>query len=263
MPQRFSSSAGTPWDPVWSPLGDPWATVGNLAGKICRRPNGDRGISVRSSGTSSRVLERRSTDVYKGKLAGRWPADSRAFICRSPHGDHGWSHRDLSIHLLDPSQQCKSRTLVDELTRRADLKVDTTIAVHVSIDRFLTMGPHKRTKAKNAKAHETSRREEGDTARAGEADEPSTSQEPEDPVDAGVSGDDDTSTRNSISLSQTNRTSWSQPSSPNTQCFTTGPIRTIRTRRREISWPSSLPSPCSQVVSVFFHSNIFFTGYYF
>ena len=26
---------------------------------------------------------------------------------------------------------------MDELTRRADLKVDTTIAVHVSIDRFL------------------------------------------------------------------------------------------------------------------------------
>ena len=84
---------------------------------------------------------------------------------------------------------------MDELTRRADLKVDTTIAVHVSIDRFLTMGPHKRTKGKHAKARETSRREEGDTARAGEADEPSTSQEPEDPVDAGVSGDDDTLTQ--------------------------------------------------------------------
>ena len=84
---------------------------------------------------------------------------------------------------------------MDELTRRADLKVDTTIAVHVSIDRFLTMGQPKRTKGKNAKARETSRREEGDTARAGEADEPSTSQEHEDPVDAGVSGDDDTSTQ--------------------------------------------------------------------
>ena len=84
---------------------------------------------------------------------------------------------------------------MDELTRRADLKVDTTIAVHVSIDWFLTMGPHKRTKGKNAKARETSRREEGDTARAGEADEPSTSQEHEDPVDADVSGDDDTSTQ--------------------------------------------------------------------
>ena len=84
---------------------------------------------------------------------------------------------------------------MDELTRRADLKVDTTIAVHVSIDRFLTMGQPKRTKGKNAKARETSRREEGDMARAGEADEPSTSQEHEDPVDAGVSGDDDTSTQ--------------------------------------------------------------------
>ena len=73
--------------------------------------------------------------------------------------------------------------------------MDTTIAVHVSIDRFLTMGQPKRTKDKNAKARETSRQEEGDTARAGEADEPSTSQEHEDPVDAGVSGDDDTSTK--------------------------------------------------------------------
>ena len=159
MPQRFSSSASTPWDPVWSQLGDPWATVGYLAEKIRRRPNGHRGISVQSSRASSRVMERRSTNVYKGKLTGRRPSDSRAFICRSPHGDHGWSHGDQSIHLLDPSQQYKSRTLVDEITRRADLKVDTTIAVHVSIDRFLTMGPQKRTKGKNAKAHETSRRE--------------------------------------------------------------------------------------------------------
>ena len=66
---------------------------------------------------------------------------------------------------------------MDELTRRADLKVDTTIAIHVSIDRFLTMGQPKRNKGKNAKARETSRREEGDTAKAGEADEPSTSHE--------------------------------------------------------------------------------------
>ena len=80
---------------------------------------------------------------------------------------------------------------MDELTRRTDLKVDTTIAVHVSIDRFLTMGQPKKTKGKSAKAGETSTR---DTARAGEADEPSTSQEHEDPVDAGVSGDEDTST---------------------------------------------------------------------
>ena len=96
---------------------------------------------------------------------------------------------------------------MDELTRRADLKVDTTIAVHVLIDRFLTMGPHKRTKGKNAKARETSRREEGDMARAGEADEPSTSQEPEDPVDAGVSETTTLRPSNSISRSQTNRTS--------------------------------------------------------
>ena len=57
------------------------------------------------------------------------------------------------------------------------------------------MGQPKRNKGKNAKARETSRREEGDTARAGEADEPSTSHERDDPVEAGVSGDDDTSTQ--------------------------------------------------------------------
>ena len=87
MPQPFYSSGGTPWDTVRSPHGDPWATVRNLAEKISRRPNGDQWISVRSSGDSSRMIERRSTDDYKGKLAGRWPADSRAFTCRSPQ-DH-------------------------------------------------------------------------------------------------------------------------------------------------------------------------------
>ena len=90
---------------------------------------------------------------------------------------------------------------MDELTRWADFKVDTTIAVHVSIDRFLAMSRPKRTKGKNAKACETSKREKGDTARAGEADELSTSQEHEDPVDAGVSGDDDTSTQQLNKLS--------------------------------------------------------------
>ena len=84
MPQRFYSSGGTPWDTVRSPHGDLRATVRNLAEKICRRPNGDQGISLRSSGDSSQVIKRRSTDVYKGKLAGRWPADSHAFTCRSP-----------------------------------------------------------------------------------------------------------------------------------------------------------------------------------
>ena len=83
---------------------------------------------------------------------------------------------------------------MDDLTRWADLKVDTTIAVHVPIDWFLTMGQGKKQKGKSGKARETSRREEPDTARAGEADEPSTSQEPEDPFDAGNSGDEDTST---------------------------------------------------------------------
>ena len=87
MPQRFYSSGGTPRDTVQSPHGDLLATVWNLAEKIRRRHNGDRGISVWSSGDSSRMIERRSTDVNKGKLARRWPADSRAFTCRSPQ-DH-------------------------------------------------------------------------------------------------------------------------------------------------------------------------------
>ena len=56
------------------------------------------------------------------------------------------------------------------------------------------MGQGKKQKGKSGKARETSRREEPDTARAGEADEPSTSQEPEDPFDEGNSGDEDTST---------------------------------------------------------------------
>ena len=67
-----------------------------------------------------------------------------------------------------------------------------TIEVHVLIDRFLTMG--KKTKGKIAKPRETSRRGQGDTARAGEGDEPSKSHEHEDPFDAGFSGDEDTLT---------------------------------------------------------------------
>ena len=49
---------------------------------------------------------------------------------------------------------------MDEFTRREDLKVDTTIVVHISIDRFLIMGK-KTNKGKIAKARETSRREQG------------------------------------------------------------------------------------------------------
>ena len=44
------------------------------------------------------------------------------------------------------------------------------------------MGQGKKKNGKSGKARETARREEPETARAGEADEPSTSQEPgEDP----------------------------------------------------------------------------------
>ena len=55
------------------------------------------------------------------------------------------------------------------------------------------MGQGKKQKGKSGKARETARREEPDTARAGEADEPSTSQEPQDPFHEG-SGVEDTAT---------------------------------------------------------------------
>ena len=61
------------------------------------------------------------------------------------------------------------------------------------------MGNPRKNKDKKkesaSKTHETPRREEGATARAGEAEEPSTSQVEDAPVDAGVSGDDDGSTQ--------------------------------------------------------------------
>ena len=87
MPQRFYSSGSIPRDTVRSMHGDPWATVQNLAKKIRRRPNGDRSFSAWSPRDSSWIIARRSTDVYKGKLAGRWPTDSCAVTCRSPQ-DH-------------------------------------------------------------------------------------------------------------------------------------------------------------------------------
>ena len=55
------------------------------------------------------------------------------------------------------------------------------------------MGQGKKPKGKSDKPHETARREEPDTARAGEGDEPSTSQEAQDPFHEG-SGDEDTPT---------------------------------------------------------------------
>ena len=81
MPQRFYSSGSIP---VRSLHGDPWATVRNLAEKNCRRPNGDRPLSVRSLRDSSRMIARTSSDIYKGKLAGQLFRDSRAITCRSP-----------------------------------------------------------------------------------------------------------------------------------------------------------------------------------
>ena len=57
------------------------------------------------------------------------------------------------------------------------------------------MGQGKKQKSKSGKARETARREEPEKARAGEGDEPSTSQEPgEDPFSQVNSGDEDTAT---------------------------------------------------------------------
>ena len=75
-----------------------------------------------------------------------------------------------------------------------------------------------------SKTRDTQGTEEGATARTDEADEPSTSQRVDAPVEM-----------SRISHSQTNRMSRSQPSMAETQCFTTCPILTIRTRSLEIS----------------------------
>ena len=52
-----------------TPSGNRTATVGNLVEKIRRRPNGDRLFSARSPQDPSRIIARKSTDDYKGKLA--------------------------------------------------------------------------------------------------------------------------------------------------------------------------------------------------
>ena len=92
------------------------------------------------------------------------------------------------------------------------------------------MGQGKKHKSKSGKPHETARREEPETARAGKGDEPSTSQEPGE-----NSGDEDTATPKLSNRSQIDRISGSQSSSANIHVFTTCPILTTRTRRRAIS----------------------------
>ena len=84
------------------------------------------------------------------------------------------------------------------------------------------MGQGKKQKGKSGKARETARREKPETARAGEADEPSTSQEPgEDPFSQVNSGDEDTATPKLSKPFTIDRISRSQPSSANTRVFTT------------------------------------------
>ena len=92
------------------------------------------------------------------------------------------------------------------------------------------MGQGKKQKGKSCKPRETARREEPETARAGEADEPSTSQEP-----GKDSGDEDTATPK-LSKTFTNRQDKQIAAFfTNTRVFTTCPILTTRTRRREMS----------------------------
>ena len=71
MPERFYSSGGIPRDTV----------IRNLAEKKRRR---DRPLSVRPPRDSPRMIARRSSGVYKGKLARQRLADSGPIACRSP-----------------------------------------------------------------------------------------------------------------------------------------------------------------------------------
>ena len=106
------------------------------------------------------------------------------------------------------------------------------------------MPPGKKQKHKSGKPRET-RREEPATASAGVAG-PSGSQEHAD------SGDEDTG-RPELSK-QTSRTNRSLRSSATTRASMICHTRTTKTRTREGAWSCSSPSPCSRVVSVFFHS---------
>ena len=103
MPPHFSSSTGAAWDTILAPRGDPWATVGNVAAKIRRRPNGDLAFSVRSPHDASSVIERRSADAYKGTPAWRRSCDSRAVTREAPLDDPAISTDDRAgIRRLTP-----------------------------------------------------------------------------------------------------------------------------------------------------------------
>ena len=140
---NFSRRSGDVWanslirqrpeeDTCRPPLSDLWATVQKFAEKKCRRPNGDQPFSVQLPAGLPRMIAQRSEGVHKRKVAGRRLADLPQITRRSPLDlravSHGWSTGDLPITPRDTLQQYKSRTLVEELTSQADLKVDTTFA---------------------------------------------------------------------------------------------------------------------------------------
>ena len=201
MPPHFSSSASAPWDTVRSMRGDPWATVGNLAVKIHRGPNGDLAFSVRWPHDASRVIERRSADAYKGTPAW-WPScDSRAVTREAPFDDPAIATVDRAgIRQLTPWIPHSSINRAG-LSWRSSQDAQTSRWILLSqfivqIDWFITKGQGKKQKSKSGKAREIASREEPETARAGEADEPSTSQEAcEDPFSHANSVDEDASTK--------------------------------------------------------------------
>ena len=84
MHQQIHSSGGIPRDTVRLPLGDPWATVWNIAEKKRRRPNGDQPLSVQPPRGAPQIIAWRTTGVYKRKLTGWRLADFKPITSRSP-----------------------------------------------------------------------------------------------------------------------------------------------------------------------------------
>ena len=169
MPPHFSSCAGAPCDIVRSPSGDPWATVGNAAVKICWRPNGDLAFSVRWPHDASRVIERRSADAYKGTPTWRDSCDSSAVTCEAPFDDPAIETDDRAgIRRLTPWIPHSSINKAGLWWRSSqDAQTSRWILLSqfiVQIDWFITMGQGNKHKSKSGKPRETARREEPETA---------------------------------------------------------------------------------------------------
>ena len=262
MPPHFSSSTGAPWYTVRAPRGDPWATVGNVVVKIRRRPSGDLAFCVRSPQDASRVIERRSADAYTGTPAWRRSCDSRAVTREAPFDDPATDTDDRAgIRRLAPWIPHSSINRAGLSWRSShDAQTSRWILLSqfiVQIDWFITIGQGKKQKGRAAKhvkqRGEKSPRRPGLVKLMNRLQVKSLVKTHSLKLTVGTKTQ---RPRNSQSRSQIDRISRSQPSSANTRVFTTWAILTTRTRRREISWSSSSPSPCSRAVSVFFHSNI-------